>query len=74
MEHDFHDEDQISLYQAQFGNDFIDWETAVLERADGPPVGDWRLPLGFHSYRLGARRVCVDPNERLLGMDPFADS
>ena len=36
MEHDFDDEDEISLYHAQFENDFIDWETAVNERADGP--------------------------------------
>jgi len=36
MEHDFDDEDEISLYHAQFKNDFIDWGPAVNERADGP--------------------------------------
>ena len=52
MEHDFHDEDQISLYQAQFGNDFIDWETAVLERADGPRR---RLAAAFGiPFRVGS--------------------
>jgi hypothetical protein len=35
MDHHFAEEDEISLYHAQFaGNEFIDWETAVLERSD----------------------------------------
>jgi hypothetical protein len=34
MDHHFAEEDEISLYHTQFGNEFIDWETAVLERSD----------------------------------------
>ena len=55
MEHDFHDEDQISLYQAQFGNDFIDWETAVLERADAPPRRRLAAAFGI-PLRTGSER------------------
>ena len=36
MQHHFDNADEISLRHAQFENDFIDWETAVHERADGP--------------------------------------
>ena len=70
MEHDFHDEDQISLYQAQFGNDFIDWETAVLERADGAPVGDWRPPLGFHSGQARSEASLCGPQRAIIRDEP----
>jgi hypothetical protein len=45
-----------------------------LKEPTGPPSEIGGRLWDSTQDRLGARRVCVDPNERLLGMNPLAGS